>query len=483
MSTNLPPPGPLSYEGQIVTPSIARTSSPTTANNGFPVPTIWINTALSKAWILVSKPQGVADWQPIGGGSEEVESMTVDAFTAPGTQPVTPNSSNSIVVTGGQVAAGTTVNAIQTNSLAANTYTIQIQRSQAVASSTVGDNGICHFNSADFSVDTNGFVSAASAGYARSVGVDAHTAPGTSPVLPTSGGLITVTGGQVAAGTTANVIRTDSLAANTYTVQVQRSTTAASSTVGDNGVCHFSSAQFGVDANGFVTILASGYIQSIVTQVFTSSGTYTPTSGMLYAQIEVCGGGGGGAASDNDSTNIYSIGGSGGAGGYSRGIFSAATIGASQTVTVGAGGAGGTSGGSGSSGGTTSVGSLISATGGGGNTVVKAAVSSNNYIGGGSGGSGSGGAVNIAGGFSEGGFIFSASSSNVLIRTGAGGSSYFGGGSVDIVLVSGIISSSAGQNGQAYGSGGSGGASVYNAANVNGGTGAGGVVIITEYVG
>ena len=33
------------------------------------------------------------------------ESFTVDAFTAPGTNPVTPNGSGSITVTGGQVAA------------------------------------------------------------------------------------------------------------------------------------------------------------------------------------------------------------------------------------------------------------------------------------------------------------------------------------------------------------------------------------------
>ena len=83
--------------------------------------------------------------------------------------------------------------------------------------------------------------------------VDAHTAPGTNPVVPDGTGNITVTGGQVAAGTTPHVIRTDSLAANTYTIEVQRSQAVASSTVGDNGVCHFDSADFDVDANGFVT--------------------------------------------------------------------------------------------------------------------------------------------------------------------------------------------------------------------------------------
>lgn len=159
MATNIPPPGPLTYEGQVVTPFIRKTTSPTTANNGFPVPTIWINTSLKKAWILVNKALGIADWVPIGGDPGEVETLTVDAFTGPGTNPVVPDSNASITVTGGQVAAGTTTHVIRTDSLAANTYTIEIQRSQAVASSTVGDNGVSHFDSSQFSVDSNGFVS------------------------------------------------------------------------------------------------------------------------------------------------------------------------------------------------------------------------------------------------------------------------------------------------------------------------------------
>lgn len=87
------------------------------------------------------------------------EKFTVDAFTAPGTNPVVPSGAGNINVTGGQVAAGTTANVIRTDSLAANTYTIEIQRSQAVASTTIGDNGVSHFNSASFTVDANGFVS------------------------------------------------------------------------------------------------------------------------------------------------------------------------------------------------------------------------------------------------------------------------------------------------------------------------------------
>lgn len=86
-----------------------------------------------------------------------------------------------------------------------------------------------------------------------SINVDANTPPGTDPVVPNSG-QVSITGGQVAAGTTANVIRTDSLAANTFTVEVQRSAAAASTTIASNGVSHFNSAHFSVDANAFVSV-------------------------------------------------------------------------------------------------------------------------------------------------------------------------------------------------------------------------------------
>lgn len=82
----------------------------------------------------------------------------VDTSTAPGTNPVTPDADGQINVTGGQVAAGTNVDVIQTNSLADHTFTIQVQRSQATAASTVGANGVCHFSSTDFTVDANGWV-------------------------------------------------------------------------------------------------------------------------------------------------------------------------------------------------------------------------------------------------------------------------------------------------------------------------------------
>lgn len=225
-------------------------------------------------------------------GSSGTESFIVDAATAPGTNPVVPNGSGDITITGGQVAAGTTVHVIQTNSLAANTYTIQVQRSQAVASSTIGDNGVSHFNSTYFTVDTNGFVSLVPSAVGSAFTVDAFTAPGTNPVVPNGSGNITITGGQVAAGTTTNVIRTDSLAANTYTIQIQRSQAVASSTVGDNGVAHFNSANFTVDANGFVSAISGTDLhvaRYIVSAGGTANGANFTTIAAAYAAAVTAG--------------------------------------------------------------------------------------------------------------------------------------------------------------------------------------------------
>jgi hypothetical protein len=176
-------------------------------------------------------------------------------------------------ILGTSTAAGTTP--VQTSG-SGNTLTVQVQKSQAIASTNASNVGLAAFNSTYFTVDANGFVSLVAASLVESLVVDTFTAPGTNPVLSNSSGQIGITGGQVAAGTTTNVIRTDSLAANTYTIQIQRSQAVASSTVGDNGVSHFNSTYFTVDANGFVSLNGSGVGETITGN---TGGALSPTSG------------------------------------------------------------------------------------------------------------------------------------------------------------------------------------------------------------
>ena len=108
---------------------------------------------------------------------------------------------------------------------------------------------------------------------------------------------------------------------------------------------------------------------SINEQVFTTNGTYTPTTNTVYVVAEVVGGGGGGGGTGSPSSAGIG-GGGGGAGGYARGAYPVATL-SGQTITIGTGGSG-TSAGNGNGGTTSSIGSIISASGGGGRPVRAA---------------------------------------------------------------------------------------------------------------
>jgi hypothetical protein len=206
----------------------------------------------------------------------------------------------------------------------------------------------------------------------------------------------------------------------------------------------------------------------IVTQTFTGSGTYTVTPGMVNCIIEVCGGGGGGGGTTTSTT--FSVGGGGGGGGYARKLFTSATIGASQTVTIGtAGTAGAVGGGTGGTGGTTSVGALISATGGAGGV---GGISGGNSAAGGAGGVGSSGDFNTTGNYGGMGVAINA----IFYYGGFGGSSFFGGNGNQTGGTT-----AAGSAALSYGGGG-GGAIVNNGTQQAGGAGFAGIVYITEFI-
>jgi hypothetical protein len=116
-------------------------------------------------------------------------------------------------------------------------------------------------------------------------------------------------------------------------------------------------------------------------QVFTSSGTYTPTSGQGHAIVKLqCAGGGSGGTATTTSSQ-YSVSSGAGSGGYAEVYYGALST---TTVTIGAGGtagAGGASPTAGGTGGTTSFGSAISCTGGGGSVAGAAQADTNYYIG------------------------------------------------------------------------------------------------------
>lgn len=214
-----------------------------------------------------------------------------------------------------------------------------------------------------------------------------------------------------------------------------------------------------------------GAVGKIVTQAFTSSGTYTPTTNMLYCIIEAVGGGGGGGGAASTNASSMNGGGGGGAGEYSRVVASAADIGASKSVTIGAAGSGASAGANtGGTGGTTSVGVLISAVGGvGGQGAPTQAAAS-----GGLGGSGGTGSLKIGEAGDTGSGYTSTSIIGNAAAGGKGGSSPFGAGGKS-------AGNSNGNAASGYGSGGSGGSDYNGGGNKSGGAGTAGKVIITEY--
>jgi hypothetical protein len=220
------------------------------------------------------------------GGGVAIQGVVVDEDTAPGSDPVIADGSGNITVTGAQIANANLMNAIRTNSLAANTSTREIQQADSAAAEDVAQNGIAHFNSAQFTV-SNGFVSAVGSPVAPplvNIDVDANTGPGTDPVVPDALATIAITGAQIANASLTNAIRTNSLAANAFTIQIQRAGSHATGAANQNGICHFDSDQFTV-TDGFVQLPGGGGPAATVFNT-DSVGNVTPVLGevKVYGQ-------------------------------------------------------------------------------------------------------------------------------------------------------------------------------------------------------
>ncbi|HDP8140741.1 TPA: tail fiber protein [Escherichia coli] len=228
-----------------------------------------------------------------------------------------------------------------------------------------------------------------------------------------------------------------------------------------NGVKFDGSANITLTAANLGLSDSSGYVGRLVnTQVFTSSGTYTPTPGTKRIRVTITGGGGGGGGCKAISNNETFFGAGGGAGGTV--ITTLILTKDSYPVTIGAGGAGGVSATNGLKGGDSSFGSVIAPGGEGGG---KSGVTNTN---GGNGGVPSTGGINIIGGNGGDG-----QSGNIGV-SGEGGTSYWGGG--------GRAGAGGGVSGKAYGSGGGGAYDAgYSGTSMTGGKGAAGICIIEEF--
>ncbi len=222
----------------------------------------------------------------------------------------------------------------------------------------------------------------------------------------------------------------------------------------------------------FQTPAAAG-VATVQKQIFTGSGTYTPTAGMLYCIIEMVGGGGGGGGTNGN--NAFA--GGGGAGSYARSVVTAAAIGASKSVTVGAAGtAGANTGGNGGTGGASSVGTIITTNGGAGGTGDTTGTAAAHTSTGGAGGAAGTADVGIVGGAGANGEQVAAGTGWVNMQ-GSGADSMMGSGSVLVISGGAAPAAVLGVAATGYGAGGGGARGTSKA----GGAGTIGLVVITEF--
>lgn len=242
---------------------------------------------------------------------------------------------------------------------------------------------------------------------------------------------------------------------------------------GTTQTCSSGSAVTALSGTG-ITTCSTRTGELIDTQIFTSSGSYTPTSGTNTVVVEMVGGGGGGGGGTGAASSA-SVGGGGGSGVYLKLYITGVTSGG--TVTIGGGGSGGSAGNHPGSAGTAT--SIII------NSVTYTA--ENGLGGAGMTNAGANFSAAVGGGFQSG----SSTGSAVIATAGGGGTSgitdeglavAFGGAGGSNPLGYGaptVSFASAGSNGTGYGAGGGGAAAT--SSSLAGGNGTNGVVIVYEY--
>lgn len=225
------------------------------------------------------------------------------------------------------------------------------------------------------------------------------------------------------------------------------------------------------DALGRATAAANGPNAYLNTQIITTSGAYTPTSGTRVVDIVCLGAGGGGGGTPLTGGSQVAVG-SGGNSGELRYAFNVAVATVTgQSITIGAAGIG-SSGANGSAGGSTIFpGVGITAVGGAGGILGIATVTSAFIFIIPAGISvGSGGTLATATWQGESGVAMQG-----ILLSGRGASNQYGVGGVALALPG------AGSNASGHGSGGAGAASIISSAARAGGGGTNGLVLITEY--
>jgi hypothetical protein len=436
----------------------------------------------NQIWMFVNtvKGSGAAIWIPLSGGATPALFTFLGGAGTTGF-PVVPNSMGQITLSSnaGTIAITGSTNAINYD-IVGGAPIQRLETDDGLYETPTGSPGTIIIHGTNGITTSQGTTSQVNINGPTNGILSTLTGDDGTVVTP-SGNNINLFGNVVANATHAKAVFVESPVAHEERIDIQVASAIASSNIANVGLAAFNLADFSVDANGFVTLAAgAGAAFSIINvQTFTSSGTYTPTANTKYVIIECVGGGGGsGGCTAGTATTVCAA--SGGAGGgYARKFASAATIGVSQVVTIGAGGIAGstTMATLGGTGGTTSVGAICVAIGGPGgyNPGSFTFVAVNGFTGSVVGAVGDFVVAGQSGGNSVGNGV---GASTQQCCGGMGGNSMYGSGGQS-VSGAGI---SNGQVGVLYGGGASGAIAGLNQAAIVGAVGAPGIVIITEFI-
>lgn len=228
-------------------------------------------------------------------------------------------------------------------------------------------------------------------------------------------------------------------------------------------------------ASGGSAALPSYKTWTVTQQVFGTPGTatYTAPAGLVVAYVECIGAGGGSGGAAN-SVGASTVSGGGGGGEWGASWLTAATIGASQTVTVGAGGTAGTAGNNnGGTGGTSSFGALVTAIGGSAGHGAAAGTAGTP----GGGGVGGTSGLSVAGESAIIGTIIA--TTNTMYQSSGAGCGLYGKTINGSIINAGAVKG--GGSAESPGGGASGSWTSTNAGDQAGVAGANGAVIVTEY--
>lgn len=230
-------------------------------------------------------------------------------------------------------------------------------------------------------------------------------------------------------------------------------------------------------ASSAMTVNSSPAALLIDVQTFTASGTWTKPAGCTSVEVWAVGGGGGGTGTLATAAGTGCCGDAGGGGALSYKRITSG-LGATETVTVGAGGAGATGGNNGGSGTASTFGAHLTANPGfGGSAVATGTIPRMSRAAMGTGGSIHASADwGIRGQMGLQGFLLS---STVGTQARGGASGWCPGGISQTVV--GINSTGRSADTDSYGAGGNAATAGNSQAALNGGAGAGGLVIVKSY--